>query len=161
MGRRLRELFSDREDGPVDAPVPADLLQAAVQVLSQWDWAERPIAVVSMPSRRRPQLVRSFAEGIARIGQLPYLGELSVDGAGPITGPGGNSAYRLASVWEQYAVPEPLAEQLRSAPGSGRQGPVLLVDDLADSRWTLTVAGRALRRAGADGVLPLVLALVG
>ena len=160
-GGRLRELFSDREDGPVDAPAPADLLQAAVQVLSQWDWAERPIAVVSMPSRRRPQLVRSFAEGMARIGQLPYLGELSVDGAGPITGPGGNSAYRLASVWEQYAVPEPLAEQLRSALGSGRQGPVLLVDDLADSRWTLTVAGRALRRAGADGVLPLVLALAG
>lgn len=84
-----------------------------------------------------------------------------MDGTGPITGPGGNSAYRLASVWEQYSVPEPLAEQLRSAPGAGRQGPVLLVDDLADSRWTLTVASRALRRAGAEGVLPLVLALAG
>lgn len=38
-------------------------------------------------------------------------------------------------------------------------GPVLLVDDLADSRWTLTVAGRELRRAGAGAVLPFVLAL--
>ena len=37
--------------------------------------------------------------------------------------------------------------------------PVLLVDDLADSRWTVTVAGRALRRAGAASVLPFVLAL--
>jgi ATP-dependent DNA helicase RecQ len=36
---------------------------------------------------------------------------------------------------------------------------VLLVDDLADSRWTITVAGRELRRAGASGVLPFVLAL--
>jgi ATP-dependent DNA helicase RecQ len=36
---------------------------------------------------------------------------------------------------------------------------VLLIDDLADSRWTLTVAGRELRRAGAFAVLPFVLAL--
>jgi ATP-dependent DNA helicase RecQ len=35
------------------------------------------------------------------------------------------------------------------------------VDDLADSRWTLTVAARLLRRAGASGVLPFVLALRG
>ena len=38
-------------------------------------------------------------------------------------------------------------------------GRVLLVDDLADSRWTMTVAGRELRRAGAAGVLPFALAL--
>jgi ATP-dependent DNA helicase RecQ len=36
---------------------------------------------------------------------------------------------------------------------------VLLVDDLADSRWTMTVAGRELRRAGAGAVLPFALAL--
>jgi ATP-dependent DNA helicase RecQ len=39
-------------------------------------------------------------------------------------------------------------------------GPVLLVDDLVDSRWTMTVAGRALRRAGAGSVLPFALASV-
>ena len=38
-------------------------------------------------------------------------------------------------------------------------GPVLLVDDVADSRWTLTVAARELRRAGATAVLPLALAI--
>jgi ATP-dependent DNA helicase RecQ len=36
---------------------------------------------------------------------------------------------------------------------------VLLVDDLASSRWTLTVAAQVLRHAGAPGVLPFVLAL--
>jgi ATP-dependent DNA helicase RecQ len=35
---------------------------------------------------------------------------------------------------------------------------VLLVDDLVDSRWTVTVAARALRFAGADAVLPFALA---
>jgi len=37
---------------------------------------------------------------------------------------------------------------------------VLLVDDLVDSRWTMTVAGRELRRAGASAVLPFALATV-
>jgi ATP-dependent DNA helicase RecQ len=39
-------------------------------------------------------------------------------------------------------------------------GPVLLVDDLVDSRWSVTVAGRALRLAGAVQVLPFALASV-
>jgi ATP-dependent DNA helicase RecQ len=38
---------------------------------------------------------------------------------------------------------------------------VLLVDDLVSSRWSLTVAGRALRQAGAAGVLPFALAVDG
>jgi ATP-dependent DNA helicase RecQ len=35
---------------------------------------------------------------------------------------------------------------------------VFLVDDLVDSRWTLTVVGRLLRRAGSGPVVPLALA---
>jgi ATP-dependent DNA helicase RecQ len=35
---------------------------------------------------------------------------------------------------------------------------VLLIDDLADSKWTLTVAGGAMREAGVDAVLPFALA---
>ena len=38
---------------------------------------------------------------------------------------------------------------------------MLLVDDLVDSRWTMTVAGRELRLAGASAVLPFALALRG
>ena len=36
----------------------------------------------------------------------------------------------------------------------------MLIDDLVDSRWTVTVAGRALRLR-APAVLPLVLAQAG
>ena len=36
---------------------------------------------------------------------------------------------------------------------------MLLVDDLVDSRWTVTVAGAVLRQAGAPGVLPFALAV--
>jgi len=37
-------------------------------------------------------------------------------------------------------------------------GPVLLVDDVHDSRWTLTVVGAALRDAGSGPVHPFTLA---
>ncbi|MDO4239997.1 RecQ family ATP-dependent DNA helicase [Micrococcus sp.] len=152
-GSRLRELLAAE-----DAPLPEEVLQGAVSVLAAWGWRTRPIAVVAMPSRGRPQLVDSFARGVARLGRLPFLGALETVGGGPTAGPGGNSAYRLASVHGRFAVPEGMEHMLRTAPDAGRHGPVLLVDDLVDSRWSLAEAARVLRRAGAQGVLPFALA---
>lgn len=154
-GGRLRTLLSGNGGEP-DAPIEAAMLQACVQVLAQWGWSERPVAVVSMPSRSRPALVSSFARGIAEIGRLPYLGELAYRNGGPRGESGGNSAFRLAAVWDQLQVPAEMAEQLAGAPG-----PVLLIDDRVDSRWTATEAARVLREAGAPGVLPFVLAIAG
>jgi ATP-dependent DNA helicase RecQ len=146
-GTRLRELLA----GP-DQPVPADLLDAVVRVLAGWDWAQRPVGVVGIGSRTRPNQLEHLARRIAEIGRLPLLGMLPPAGERP--GAHENSAQRLAAVWEGFdtaALPD-LA---------GLDGPVLLVDDLVDSGWTLTVAARAVRRAGAPAVLPLALALAG
>ncbi len=38
-------------------------------------------------------------------------------------------------------------------------GPVLLVDDRIDTGWTMTVAAKLLREAGAPAVLPFALAV--
>jgi len=138
-----------------DPPPDDELMKACARVLAAWDWAERPGAVIAMPSRRRPQLIRGVAEGLARMGRLPFLGSLSLAHGGPTGQPGGNSAFRLAGVWGRIVVGPELAEALRAL----GPVPVLLVDDLADSRWTMTVAGRELRRAGASAVLPFALAL--
>ena len=94
-----------------------------------------------------------MAAHLARLGRLADLGTLTLSTDEPTGGPGGNSAFRLAAVHDRFAVPPPLA-----APLGTLDGPVLLVDDLVDSRWTLTVAGRLLRRAGAPAVLPFALA---
>lgn len=147
-GGTLREIFAA---GAVDAPVPANVLAACVRVLAEWGWAERPAAVVAMPSRARPQLVGSMARGIAEIGRMPLLGSLDLVDGGPTGLPGGNSAFRLAGVWGRIGVAQ------LDVPA----GPVLLVDDLVDSRWTMTVAARELRRAGATRVLPFALAMRG
>jgi ATP-dependent DNA helicase RecQ len=58
-----------------------------------------------------------------------------------------NSSQQLRNVLGAFAVD-----------GEIPRGPVLLLDDLVDSRWTLTVAGIALRDAGSGTVHPLALA---
>ncbi len=154
-GGTLRKIFEVANQTP-DGPVSPELLRACATVLGQWGWAERPVGVVTMPSRQRPQLVHSLGQGLAELGRLRYLGSLEYAGEGPRLGPGGNSAYRFADVRGAFRVPQEWAADLAQAPG-----PLLLVDDLCDSRWSLTEAARLLREAGAPGVLPFALGLVG
>jgi ATP-dependent DNA helicase RecQ len=156
--------------GPDGRTAPDDLVAAMVKVLAAWDWAERPAGVVTVPSRRRPQLIGSLGRQLAGIGRLPYLGALAYtwdtggdagdgDGPGaPPTAPGParhfNSAQRLLGVWQALALPADLAAAV-----AGAGGPVLLVDDQIDTGWTMTVAARLLRLAGAPAVLPFALAV--
>ncbi|MCK9900682.1 DEAD/DEAH box helicase [Frankia sp. Cpl3] len=138
----------------LDRPVPDDVFEAVVQMLAAWKWERRPAAVVTVASRTRPRLVASLGERIAQVGRLPLLGELPRIAAGPFAGQVHNSAHRLAGLWSAFEVPPALTGALGDLPG-----PVLLVDDLIVTGWTMTVAARALRAAGAPGVLPLALAV--
>ena len=130
-----------------------DIVAACARVLRDWDWAQRPAAVVVVPSRHRPDLVSSLGARLAALGRLENLGQLDLVDGGPTGHAGGNSA---GTIRGELII----ADQMTMA--SGRLGDrVLLVDDLVDSRWTLTVAGAALRAAGADAVLPFALAQAG
>ncbi|WP_394214169.1 RecQ family ATP-dependent DNA helicase [Brachybacterium vulturis] len=152
----LRQVLATDEEGrPIDAEVPGVLGRRIIEVLAAWDWQQRPAAVVAVPSLTRPQLVGSLAAGIASVGRLTDLGRL---GLGPQAAPlrsGGNSAFRLADLWDRFVVTAELQQSLAGLDGA----PLLLVDDTISSRWTMTVAARALRGAGAGPVLPLALAL--
>ncbi|MEU6745073.1 RecQ family ATP-dependent DNA helicase [Spirillospora sp. NPDC046719] len=145
-GNRLRELFAGG-----DTDVPADMVDAVVKVLAAWDWSARPTGVVTIGSRSRPRLVGTFGRRIAEIGRLPFLGELVPVGE-PVPRRH-NSAQRLRSVWDSLALPEPVAVAVKEA-----AGPVLLIDDRIETGWTMTVATRLLREAGAQAILPLTLA---
>jgi ATP-dependent DNA helicase RecQ len=170
-GPRLRALLASdgsasdgsASDGPSadrpvpDRPVPDDLVAAVVKVLAAWDWDQRPAGVVTLPSRTRPQLVESLGLRIAEIGRIPHLGGLCYPaGAQPSRSAGRqhNSAQRLAAVWRELTLPEEVA-----AAAGQLEGPVLLVDDRVETGWTMTVAVRLLRQAGAPAVLPLALAI--
>ncbi|MEW2545449.1 DEAD/DEAH box helicase [Streptomyces sp. NPDC047002] len=164
-GNRLRPLLAP---GAPDTEVPRDVLDAVVTVLADWakgpgGWASgaqgaprRPVGVVAMASRGRPRLVGSLAAGIAEIGRMPLLGSVAYtqDGAEAPLLSRTNGAQRVRGLHGALTVPQDLSAAL-----AGAGGPVLLVDDLAESGWTLAVAARLLRGAGAEGVFPLVLAV--
>jgi ATP-dependent DNA helicase RecQ len=151
-GTTLRSVLSPEA---ADQPVPDQVFDGVVKVLAAWDWAQRPAGVVTLPSNSRPELIGGLGQRIAAIGRLPYLGSLEYAGAGE--GPGArrhNSAQRVRSLWDAFTVPASLREAV-----GGVGGPVLLVDDRIETGWTMTVAAKLLREAGAPAVLPLVLAV--
>ncbi|KUI41316.1 recombinase RecQ [Mycobacterium sp. IS-1590] len=143
-GARLRRVL----DEP-DAEVSDDVVQGAVQVLAAWDWETRPAAVMALDSDTHPLLITSLARELSRLGRLTDLGVLRyAPGRRPVTA--ANSAYRVAALNGAWEIPDL----------TGVAGPVLLVDDVTDTGWTLTMASRLVRAAGAPAVLPFALASV-
>jgi ATP-dependent DNA helicase RecQ len=61
-----------------------------------------------------------------------------------------NSSQQVRNVFRAFGIVDP-------PPGR----PVLLVDDVAESRWTITVVAGQLVRAGSGPVHPFVLARAG
>jgi ATP-dependent DNA helicase RecQ len=156
-GARLRTLVGADSAGTPDAPAPQDLLDAVVEVLKSWaagpqSWQQRPAAVASIGSHRHTRLITSVAEHISRVGRLPFLGTV---GTTPSTVDAGraNSAHRVLALHGSLTLAPSLIDRLATL-----DGPVLLVDDFVDSGWTMAVAARELRLAGAPAVLPFALA---
>ncbi|MET0315312.1 ATP-dependent DNA helicase RecQ [Rhodococcus sp. RS1C4] len=141
-GNRLRSVL----DGP-DEAAPSSLVDGCIKVLASWDWKVRPTAVLALESASHPVLVRSVASELARIGRLTDLGVLGQRPDHPVV-TASNSAFRVAGLVDSWDIPD-----LDSV-----DGPILLVDLVTDTGWTFTCAADALRRAGADAVLPFALA---
>ncbi len=142
-GARLRKLLAEP-----DAEVTEDVVGAAIAVLKAWDWAHRPTAVLALDSTTHPILIHSLAARLAEVGRLENLGVLQYSPEHhPVAA--ANSAYRVAALhgaWER--------------PAGVQDATVLLVDDIIDTGWTMTMATQTVRAAGADEVLPFALAAV-
>jgi ATP-dependent DNA helicase RecQ len=147
-GARLRALLTDRDGADVEAP--ADVVDAAIKVLAAWNWPVRPTAVMALDSERHPLLISSLSRRLAELGRLTDLGTLRyAPQRRPVAA--ANSAYRVAALADSWSPSDGGA--IRAA-----GGPVLLVDDVVDTGWTLTMAARVVRAAGAPEVLPFALA---
>jgi ATP-dependent DNA helicase RecQ len=132
---------------PLDAhPALDEVVDGLVRVLARWDWPARPRAIVTVPSATYGAATRAVAERLGRLGRLPVHHDVLVARPVPPQSTRSNSAHQAANALDALTIDGP-------AP----TGPVLLVDALSRSGWTLTVAGVLLAEAGAGPVLPLVL----
>jgi ATP-dependent DNA helicase RecQ len=142
-GQQLRALF---RPGAGEGAVPVPLAKATIEVLG--DWEPRAEGIVYVESATRPTLTRDFAEGLSRFLGIPVVGRFTIRDFDVQPGQGAaNSAQRVAAVRRRFALE-----------GEMPAGPVLLLDDLVVTGWTMTLAASAIREAGATGVLPLALA---
>ncbi|MBK5288193.1 MAG: RecQ family ATP-dependent DNA helicase [Acidimicrobiia bacterium] len=134
-------------DQRADGAFSDELVDALVRLVRNWEPNPRPKWVTAVPSRRAPTLVASLAERVAEGLRLPYRATLDQIRDTEPQARMENSAQQHRNVLDAFAVVGPVPT-----------GAVLLVDDIVDSRWTLTEAGAMLRGAGAEAVIPLALA---
>jgi ATP-dependent DNA helicase RecQ len=128
-----------------------DLVGAMVAMIQQWNPQQAPTWVTAAPSLRHPQLVPDFAARLAAALGLPFRMVLEKTEERPEQKTMANSTQQARNVdGALRLVGTPIPE-----------GPVLLVDDMVDSRWTLTVAAWLLRSHGAGDVYPVALAQTG
>lgn len=129
---------------------PDELVTACESLVRQWNPQPAPNWVTCVPSLRHPDLVPDFASRLAARLGLPFHAVLEKTDNRPEQKTMSNSIQQARNIDGSLAVTtQPLA------------GPVLLVDDMVDSRWTLTVAAWLLRTHGSGAVFPLALALTG
>jgi ATP-dependent DNA helicase RecQ len=141
-GRLVRTGKYDRDE------FADELVDAAVTLIrDRWKPNPVPVWVTAIPSPRRPQLVRSFAERLAARLGLPFVPALSAA-----------DAPEQKTMANSFRQARNAHSMLKVDPQLVRPGPVLLVDDMIDSRWTMTIAGSMLRSHGCSAVHPFALA---
>jgi len=127
-----------------------ELVNATVQLVKErWKPHPAPTWVACVPSTKRPDPVADFTRRLATKLEIPFLDALRKVRE--------NKPQRLMQ--NRFHQCRNLDGAFKVA-GKIRFGPVLLIDDLVDSTWTMTVAAALLLKARSGPVLPLALARV-
>ncbi|HAW3738717.1 TPA: RecQ family ATP-dependent DNA helicase [Klebsiella pneumoniae] len=125
-----------------------ELVEVMAEMIQQrWQPSPAPQWVCCVPSRNRPELVPDFARRLAARLGLPFVDAVSkVKDNQPQKGQQNrfHQCRNLDGVFEVTQFYQGL--------------PVLLVDDIVDSGWTLTVIAALLQQAGSGVVYPVALA---
>jgi ATP-dependent DNA helicase RecQ len=148
---RVRECkyVKGRFDGDLVAALVQKIHDAADDELFGDD---QPAWVTCIPSLRRPTLVPDLARRVAAQLGIPFLETLRQTRERPEQKGMQNGVFQTANLDGSLEVIAGVAIP---------PGRVLLIDDIVDSRWTMTVAAWLLRSNGAELVSPVALALAG
>lgn len=125
-----------------------DLVEAMAEMIRErWLPDPAPQWVCCVPSRNHPALVPDFARRLAARLGLPFIDAVhKVRDNQPQKGQQ-NRFHQCRNLDGAFAINQPLPNT-----------PVLLVDDIVDSGWTLTVISALLQQAGSGPVYPVALA---
>ncbi len=125
-----------------------EIVEAVVEMIrNRWQPDPEPAWIACIPSGNSPQIVPDFARRLARQLEIPFI-----------------PALMKLRINEQQKTQENTFHRCRNLDGVfglSRElpnGAVLLVDDIVDSTWTLTIGAALLRQAGSGPVWPLALA---
>jgi ATP-dependent DNA helicase RecQ len=125
-----------------------ELVEAMAEMIQQrWRPQPAPTWVTCIPSRNHPLLVPDFARRLAARLRLPFVPAITKQRDNQPQKFQQNRYHQCRNLDGAFAV-------AASIPS----GPVLLVDDMVDSTWTLTVVAALLRQAGSGPVWPVALA---
>ena len=125
-----------------------ELVEASYKLVQSWTPHPAPEWVTCMPSDSVPGLVPDFAERLAKRLGLPFQISLQKTRSTAQQRTMQNSAQKASNLDGALTVISPRVPS----------GPVLLVDDMVTSTWTLTIAAWLLRSKGCGSVWPLALA---
>ena len=136
VGKNQQQYFSD------------ELIDACVVMFKEWAPQPAPTWVTCVPSLRNPTLVPDFAKRLAQALNLSFRVAIEKIDSRPEQNKFNNSFQQARNVDGSLA---PIRDQILSSP-------VLLVDDVILSGWTLTISSWLLRKNGSGEVWPLALA---
>ncbi len=122
-----------------------ELVDAMVAMLRAWRFDERPTWVTSVPSSGHGELVSDFGRRVADRLEIGYVESVRRIADRPPQKTRENGCQQARNVLGAFEI------------GRVRPGPVFLIDDTVDSRWTLTMVGHQLRVAGSGPVYPVAL----
>ena len=127
------------------------LVDACLEMIKKWNPKPFPTWVTCLPSLRNPTLVSDFAKKLAKALHLPFVMTIKKTMERPPQKEMANSVKQARNIDGSLDV--------KNLPFNN--GPVFLIDDTVDSKWTFTVASWILRNNGSGQVWPLALAITG
>lgn len=137
-----------KEDKYIHGYFRDELVDAAVDlIINSWDKEDEPTWVTSIPSLRRPELVKNFAMRVAKKLGIPYVEGIIKTEETDEQKTMRNSYQQARNAIKGFQVVNVIKDE-----------PVLLIDDMVDSKWTLTVCGEMLRKNGSGKVYPFAIA---
>lgn len=125
-----------------------ELVDATIGLINnKWDELERIDCVAAIPSLRRPELVKSFAKRVAKKLNVSFIDVIIKPVETKEQKTMANSNMQAKNAYNAFNVI-----------GNISYNNILLIDDMVDSGWTLTVCGSLLKKNGAKKVYPYALA---